>query len=158
MIVYELIPFHGVGPVLLGMSRDQVQAVMGERPDSFKKPPYPSLIDAYHKAGFQVYFDEDDRVEFIELSSLDAPYVVVYRSMKVFEVRADDLVESVSRDTHSEPQQPEPGYSYLFPQLGLSFWREFVPEDDTDPDGQFFSTVGIGTREFFARIVSMRSE
>lgn len=150
MITYEVIPLKGVGPVLLGMSREEVRSVMGMPIKSYKKTCDDStLTDAYHKGGFQVFFDEHDRVEYAELSSSDDSFTAVYKGKEIFQMKADDLVDWISRDAPFDPEDRELGYAYVFPQLELSVWRPFLPENDTDPEGQYFSTIGIGKRGYY---------
>ncbi len=149
MIVYEVIPLKGIGPVLLGMSREEVHLAMGMPTCSFKKcPAAPNLTEAYHKGGFQVFFDEHDRVEYIELSSLDDSFTAVYKGKEVFQTKAEDLVDFISQDAPFDPEDPEIGYSYVFPQLELSVWRPCLPEDD--PEGEYFSTIGVGRRGYYS--------
>lgn len=153
-VVFQVIPLSGIGPVLLGMSREEVQAAMGEEPYRFKKLFWSSnLTEAYHKGAFQVFFDEADKVEFIELSSPGASFAVEYKGVNVFQTRADDLIAFISRDVGCDPQQPEPGYTFVFSQIGLSLWRELVPENDSDPEGQYFNTVGIGTQHYIKTLI-----
>ena len=69
---YSIEPLIGVRPILLGMTRAESRQHMVAEPLSFKKAPtlFPNApeVDAYHDNAFQVFFDEDDRVEYIELS------------------------------------------------------------------------------------------
>lgn len=63
-------PLNGVGPVRLGMSREEVLTAFGPPTLSFRKVTssrYPT--DAWFKNGFQVFYDGDEpTVAFIELS------------------------------------------------------------------------------------------
>ncbi len=150
-IIYEVIPLKGVGPVLLGMSREEVHSVMGLPEKSFRLfADDPNLTDAYHESGFQVFYDKDDRVEHIELLSLDDSFVAIYKGKDVFRTRADELVAFISQDAPFDPEYPEPGCLYVFPQLELSLWRPFLPEDESDPEGQYFSGIAIGKQGYWS--------
>jgi hypothetical protein len=148
--IYEVIPFKGVGPVLLGMSREEVRTAMGIPTKSYRKTGARTLTDAYHRGGFQVFFDEHDRVEYIELSSPDDSFTTVYKGKEVFQTKADDLVDLIAEDAPFDAEDPELGYTYTFSQLELGVWRPVIPEDDNDPEGRYFSTIGIGKRGYFS--------
>lgn len=150
-IVYEVIPLKGIGPVLLGMSREEVRSVMGMPIRSYKKTRDAcTLTDVYHEGCFQVFFDEHERVEYIELSSPDDLFIAVYKGKGVFQTKADDLVDLISEDAPFDPEAPEIGYAYVFPQLELSVWRPVLPHDENDLEGQYFSTIGIGKRGYYS--------
>jgi hypothetical protein len=148
---YEVIPLKKIGPVFLGMLRKDVRSTLGIQPYVFRKgADSSSLSEAYHESCFQVFYDEDDRVEYIEVSSGGAAFVTVYGGKDVFETRASDLVDLVSKEAPFDSEHPELGYSYIFPRLELSLWRPAMPEDEQDPEGQYFSTIGIGKRGYYS--------
>lgn len=142
---FEIKPLVGIGPVRLGMTREESRRAMGRTPDSFQKSPTdPPTTDAYFESAFQVFFDEHDRVEYIELSGPAAPFAALYRGKDVHRASGKDVVALVSKDGAYDPDDPELGSAYLFPSLELSLWR---PEAD-EP---FFATVGIGRRGYFSQ-------
>ena len=149
MLEYPVEALIGVGPVRLGMSRAQSRCAMGLTPDPFQKGSSPILTDAYHDAAFQVFFDADDKVEYIELSS-HGPFVVTFKAVLVFELPAEDLVAFIAKDTPFDPDDWELGYSYIFPELELSLWRPTLPESDQDEDSRYFRTIGIGRRGYYS--------
>jgi hypothetical protein len=137
--------------VLLGMSREGVRSVMGMPLKSYKKTSHsPTLTDVYCDGCFQVFFDEHDKVEYIELSSSDDLFSVVYKGKKVFQTKADDLVDLIEEDAPYDPAAPELGYSYVFPRLELGVWRPAIPEDEDDLEGQYFRTIGVGKRGYYS--------
>lgn len=147
---YEVIPHQGVGPVLLGMTREESRAAMNVPPHSFRKGRFASTdTDGYLDNAFQVFFDHDDRVEFIELSNAPA-ITATYKGRDLFALHADDVVRFVARDAPFDPDDPELGYSYIFPDLELALWRSIRPEDEHDPEGRHFATIGIGKRGYFS--------
>jgi hypothetical protein len=150
MRAYVVNPGVGVGPVRLGMHRDEVRAAMGQEPERFLKAGTSRYeTDAYHDSAFQVFYEGDEpRVEFIELSG-HGGFVAFYRGKDVFGTEASDLVEFIARDAPVDDRDPEFGYSFVFPSLELSLWRPVLPEDD--PDGEFFSTIGVGVEGYFSQ-------
>ena len=171
MQTYSVEPLEGVGPVRLGMTRVESRAAMALAVHPFQKGDSPILTDAYLESSFQVFFDQADRVEFIELSA-GGPCVVLYRDARVLELPAEEAIALVSQDA---PPIDENGdaTSVVFPALELSLWRPFAPYGNTDEifdsgedwgdsgfepieltadsprEGSTFATVGIGRRGYF---------
>lgn len=156
MITFSVEPLVGVGPVRLGMSRQETRDAIDAPVVSFEKGPLSaSPTDAFLENAFQVFYDKDDRAEFIEVSR-NGPFMVLYQGISVFETTADEFLEAVSRDTNYDKDRPEQGYSFVFPEVGLSLWRQSLPEDEEDDEydmdgedyekpGTYFDTIGIGT-------------
>ncbi len=122
---------------------------MPERPRSFRKTP-KSLheTDAFFRNAFQVFYDGDQpAVEYIELSG-GSTIRAFYCDLDVFATPADEVVAFISRDSTFDPNDRKIPYSYIFPGLQLSLWRPTVPESESDSDGRYFSTIGIGTRGY----------
>jgi hypothetical protein len=151
---YEVVPRRSVGPVHFGMSRAEARAAMGREPErSFlKRPQYPVEVDSYHEGTFRIFYDGDvPNVNYIELSAkgeVDA----VFRGIQVFETKASELVDVVSKTDQYDDQHPELGYSYIFPSLDIAFWRPMLPEDE--PECEFFQAVGAGTEGYYAKRVT----
>ncbi len=147
---YVIKPLVGVGPVLLGMTRDEVRRAMPEPSTPFRKVSTAKYeTDSFHKSAFQVYYSGDQpTVEFIELSS-DPIVHVLYGELDIFNAPADEVIAYVSRDAEYDRSDPEIPYSYLFRGLELSLWRPLLPEDENDSDGRCFATIGIGRRGYY---------
>jgi hypothetical protein len=150
LTVYEAIPHVGVGPVKLGMTREEVHRVMPGPREYFLKGLNPEHeTDAFHESGFQVFYGgEMPVVEYIELSR-GAGFRVLYRGLDVFATPADQVLAHVSGDAAFDPDDPELGYAYIFPDLDLSLWRPVLPESPEDPEGREFSTIGIGAAGYY---------
>jgi hypothetical protein len=147
---YEIAPLKGVGSILLGMRREVSRNAMGTSPKTVRKSSAAeSLTDAYNESAFQIFFDAKDAVEYIELSS-GGPIPVIYKGIPVFETPADDLIEVISLDAPYDENDPELGYSYVFPLLELSVWRPVIAESRNDEDGRYFSTIGIGRKGYYS--------
>ena len=148
---YEIVPHVGVGPVRLGMSREDVRRVMPAPCESFLKTPDDAYeTDAFHDSGFQVFYSGDSpAVAFIELSR-DSGFTATYRGLDVFATQADQLVAHVALDGPFDRNNPELGYSFVFPHLDLSVWRPIVPESPEDAEGHEFATIGVGVPGYFS--------
>jgi hypothetical protein len=148
----ELIPHVGAGPVRLGMTRDQARDAVGVEPQPFlKSPGSPYPTDAFDGLGigFHVYYDGPEPVvDFIELAN-GGGLEALLGDVDVFATPADVLVARLEREHALDPSS-EPGYLYLFRDLGLSLWRSTIPESEDDPEGRYFDAVAIGTPESFS--------
>ncbi len=153
--VYDVLPHEGIGPVRLGMSRAEAREAM-ERAGVPPPEQVETSRDLYHHAAFQVSYDAFGTVEYIELGR-DGPFGVRYLGVDVFTTPADELVALVAERAPYDPDDPELGFTYLFPALDLSLWRPVMPEDceeEDEPDeydcGRVFTTIGVGRRGYFA--------
>jgi hypothetical protein len=147
---YLVEPLIGVGPVLLGMSRDEVRRVMSEPSEPFRKVMTSQHeIDSFHQCGFQVsYCGDQPTVEFIELSR-DSGFCARYRDLDVFSMPADDVVAYIALDAAFDETDWEIPYSYIFRELQLALWRPLVPKSDTDTEGRYFMTIGVGRAGYY---------
>ena len=118
----------------------------------FAKGPDPAWeTDAFHGHAFQVFYSgERPVVDFIELSG-GADVRALLGGRAVFDTPAEELIATVSARSPFDAGDPELGYSYVFPELDLAFWRPVIPEAPGDPEGRYFSTVGIGSPGYFRR-------
>jgi hypothetical protein len=146
---YIVQPFIGIGPVRFGMSRDDVRHAMPEQSQPFRKGTNGEHeTDAFHQNGFQVFYTgATPTVEYIELSR-DSGLRALYRDLDVFTTPVDEVAAFIARDATFDESYWEFPYSYIFRELQLILWRPVVPESDTDPDGRYFSTIGIGRRGY----------
>jgi hypothetical protein len=148
MKAFTVSPLTGVSPIELGMSRAEVHSALGKPQVSFHKvADSRSPTDAWYENGFQVFYsDEDFTVEYIELSR-DSGFAAMLFGTDVFNTPVDDLVARVQERAALDETGSEPGFSYIFPAMELSFWRP-VPEA---PEGQFFSTIGVGVTGYYSQ-------
>jgi hypothetical protein len=144
MTPFEVRPHVGAGPVLFGMTREAVRAVIREQPVIFTRgAPDGPAIAAYPEQALQVHYDRDGRVEFIERGRAPA-LRAVYRGHDLLAIAAQEAVDLLAQEAPFDPDDPERGYSSTFPARDLSLWRETLPEDEDAPDGRTFTTVGLG--------------
>ena len=152
MTDYFVVPHSRVGPVQLGVAREESRAAMSGMPHTFCGAPGSQHgTDAWHNNAFQVsYAGDPPSVEYIELSA-GGRFRALYKGTSVFESPSDELLALVSRDAPYDGDDPELGYSYTFRFLDLSLWRPVMPESPDDPEGHKFATIGIGIEGYYAR-------
>ena len=145
--VYKIRPGNGIGPVEIGMSRDEAKRAMektGRRVESFVRWENTPPVLAMQENSFQVYFDRSDRVKEIEVMGPSSdgqgfgeepPFAALYGTVDVFRTRASKLVDVVSQDAAPDPTAEEHGAAFAVPTIGISLWRESTEETP------FFETV-----------------
>jgi hypothetical protein len=141
---FEVAPLKGIGPVLLGMSRDAVRLALGDAFTSFDKVP-SSLhqTDAWHRSAFQVFYSGlPPIVEYIELSR-GSDFSVSVLGRSAFDTPASELINLIEAVTPSDKSDPEHGLSYIFPELELSLWRPSLADKG-------FATIGVGRPGYYA--------
>ncbi len=152
-MIVDLIPLTRVGPVLLGMTREDARAAMGRPFKEFRKSrDSEHTTDAFFNSAFQVFYAGAlPRVEFIELSRSSA-FRAVLNGIDILGLPAEDVVKRVAASVPFDPADPELGYSYVFPKWELAFWRPTRPESATDEDGRHFVTVGLGRAGYYSEL------
>ena len=147
MIEFEIKPLVGVGPVLLGSSRAQVRAVLGE-PSSPSRENREMYFD-----GFFVDYDKAGNVELIELARSEC-YRATFHGTALHEVPAEQAISIVCAYDSYDQNDSELGYSYVFLSLQLSLWRGTVSETDqpaNDTDGRYFEAIGVAVSGYFVQ-------
>lgn len=138
---FEIEPNVGVGPIKLGMPKNEVINLLG-------KPEFENNDRTAYLSGFMIDFDESNHVEFIELSKSDL-FEASYKGINLHNVTALQAVEHVCKFDSYDTSDPELGYSYIFKELQLSLWRNTLPEKDLDEDGKHFESVAIGVSNYY---------
>lgn len=146
MKVFEVEPLEGIGEIKLGMDRKVVRDLMDSVPATTGSR---NQVESYHAGGFQVFYGIEDKVEFIELlrgSGISAHT----RGIDVFATPAQQVLSQIASFSEYNQDDPEVGYSYVFPDLELSLWRPNIPETEEEEDGKYFSTIGIGILGYYS--------
>ena len=148
MLVFTMEPFVGIGPIKFGITRSEVRDILANlgQPDASLRPPNK---DCFFQNTFQVSYDEDGRVEFIETAASN-DFQVLFRGSCLHDMLAEDAVRLVSQFAEYDRDDPELGYSYIFPALQLSLWRPILPSDVDDSEGRHFVAVGVGKEGYFS--------
>ncbi|MGR5150108.1 hypothetical protein ACQKP8_26630 [Photobacterium alginatilyticum] len=141
MKVFEIICLRSIGPVQLEMTVGEVKEILGE----------PDFVNGKRQCfltGIMVNFDNDGKVEFIEVAPSEL-YSIVFNGMDVHRTLASKVIEQVLSKDSYDHEDPEFGYGYVFKGLQLSFWRPVMPEDANDSEGQYFESVAVGCENYF---------
>ena len=140
---YDVVPHEGAGRVRLGMSRPESRTAMGLEPDTYEKHPGSPAVDAYHQSSFQVFFDEEGRVEFVELSRGD-DLEARLGDVPVLDLSVEDALAHVERLAGEAMRDVEVGVTFHSRAFELSLWRE-------SREDEHFQTVGVARRGYWDR-------
>ncbi len=141
---FKVIPHKGIGPVDLGMTREQVRAVLGapSHEDAAREKwgiSFPAKDYVLNNA-FQVSYDSEMNVEFIEAGS-DPAFEVTIDGVPVHSSSPETVLAAIRE--HAEPDESDDEYptNQLFPDLELSLFREHGERDR-------FDAIGISVRGY----------
>ena len=142
---FDIIPHVGIGPVRLGMNREEVLTVLGE-----PERCLPNGRECF-LSGFMVDFNGDGVVEFIEIAA-SKKFRGIFNGKCLHEIPADDALAHVSQFGEFDRKNPELGYSYTFVGLQMALWRGTLPDpgqDLSDADGRYFESVSVAKNGYF---------
>jgi hypothetical protein len=152
MMEFTIDPLVGVGPIKFGQTRREVQAILaglGEPKAVLRNPN----TDCFFHNAFQVSYDDENRVEFIQAADSDE-FQFLFRDESLHEMPAEEAVRFLSQFAEYDRDDPEKGYSYIFPTLQLSLWRGVLPSSVlNDRAGRHFEAVGAGRAGYFDKLL-----
>ena len=138
MQTFEILPNVGMGPIKLGMSKNEVQAELGS-----SGAESLAVVFRYFNNNFQIAFDREDKVEFISLSLTDS-IKGIFEGSELLRLPAEEAVKVVS-DFDSE-EKLENGCTSAFQNLNMSLWRDYKNDSEkTD----YFLEISIGVKDYF---------
>ncbi|GAA3092160.1 hypothetical protein GCM10017562_74230 [Streptomyces roseofulvus] len=140
----HLAPPTGVGPLHIGMTRQDANAALdslrdlsavseSDRPGQHIFRPSGLMVSIHCMRGV---------LQAVELARpMDTTDRVFFHDVDVFALTAREVVARVREHTTIEAHQDDPA-SFVAPDLLLSFWRAFEADDDPDDEqGYYFTTV-----------------
>ena len=164
----EVIPQVGVvvdgKTVHLEDTRENVERTLGAPSGSRWNSLY------YFDNELRVDFDEEGRVEFIELlGGPEGKLQPVIFGLKAFQVEPEAVVELLKEKNGGDFVDAENGYSYAFRKLSVGLYRESVPEnvaemiEEARADGHplsegdieqekrrtHWATIGVGAENYY---------
>ncbi len=120
MDISTITPFEGLGDLKFGLSRQAVRDLLGPDVRSYRKNKYePRDTDSYRRLGLHLYYDADDRLEFIETTPPSDP------TFQGVHLRDADLGRVLARLADQGYHATEDDAGYNFKDLGIGL---YVPE------------------------------
>ncbi|MGR5448080.1 hypothetical protein ACPV47_24575 [Vibrio jasicida] len=140
MEIFEIQLGNSIGPVRLGMTEADVSNVIGA----------PDFIHGHRHHfldGLMVDFDNEGKVEFIEAAASEVFSTTLF-GFDLHRTLATNVLERIQLEGNYDHSDPELGYSYIFKELHLSFWRPTLP-DVEEGEGLYFQSVAIASEGYF---------
>ena len=134
-VEYHVVPLVGIGPIRFGMSRSEVRATFGtpeyvEHAHERFGIHFPEK-DCFFESCPQVRYDEKEEVEDIQFSGHPA-FTVLFDSVPVHDSKVEAVAHAVSERAELDRRDSEFPYTYSFPRIGLSLWRESLDKTRFD--------------------------
>lgn len=156
---FDFTPLTGLGPILLGMARNEVHAALGKPANSLREEVDGNLVDDWFEEELYVFYDAHDSVQYIELSAFRSEQIqVLWEGKDLFAIPAEELItgiEEEGKDAYLRESAELP-YGYTFPGISISFYRPYIPKEyeDDEPDdahgkGRYFERIGMGVAGYF---------
>ena len=155
MVVIDLIPHSGAGPILLGNSRVQAHEALSAL--GFPLEHSRGLLDYFCEASIQIEYSPDERVWFIGLSC-HKRFTVQYQGKNVFALAAPDLFALLAASENSGPHTYV-SYEYFFPDQIITLWDADEQYDCLGNESKpVWAQVGIGGQDYAAAIAAIAAD
>jgi Fe-S cluster biosynthesis and repair protein YggX len=148
-------PSVGIGPFKLGMTEQEVKAVLEQ-----ESAMYSDLLS--------IEYDAKGRVTFLEMSNPDDDSIqFLYGDKDVFRTQANPLINELDKETpYDRDDEAEIGVCFVFKEIAMAFWRpvplteemlqseEFlreVPPEHREQEKKhlFFSTAAVAAKGYW---------
>ena len=132
---FPVVPPHSIGDLRLGMSRDEVHALLGA-PEHVERAyerwglQFPEK-DSYFESCLQIRYDKEMRVEDIQASASDR-FVVTFASVPVHSSTVEEISEVIDDRSPLDEGGREFPWTYSFPEIGVSLWRQHLDKNHFD--------------------------
>ncbi|NGN62555.1 hypothetical protein G5C51_01340 [Streptomyces sp. A7024] len=141
---FVLEPPTGIGPLIIGMPRDDADAaILGLRDVASISASDQPGQHIFRPSGLMISIHcMQGRLKAVELGRPSAATDHVhFRGVDVFGLPAAEVVRRMSNVATIEPDPDDPA-SFIAPDLLLSFWRPFAADDEPEEEqGYYFNSV-----------------
>jgi hypothetical protein len=93
MKILEIIPHVGIGPILLGSTKEEARQALLKI--GFELESSRGVMDYFCNSGIQIEYSKNDIVEFIGTSSEPEIFKVIYKGINVFDTPSEALFKII---------------------------------------------------------------
>lgn len=124
MALTSIVPFEGLGELRFGTPRSAIHSSLRGSPTAFSKVVgAPTMTDSYDALGLHLYYDDEDKLEFIEAFP---PCDPSYSGVRLLADELDQVLSQLAEMGHV-PTRGDVGYH--FDQLGF---RLYSPHESAE--------------------------
>lgn len=155
-LTFDIIPHVGIGPVLLGMTLDEVRMALADLPGAFPEVRKGQTIHCYFDVALQVSFGQSKLVEFIGVYNT-ALLLCKFEDHDVFDLPGPELFSLIASKERSD-QHKYNSSEYLFPDQIVTLYE--ADEQYDRKRGELrpvFMEVGVGNAEYLAAIEAINA-
>ena len=143
-------PNQGIGPIFLGMPRREVARVMTTNNYDCR---HTLQRDIYSKGKIVVDYQND---EVVSVCINRDPYTPSLEpqlfGFNPLQQQAHQTIMRMSLKAIYDHADPQLGMSYIYPDLGIYFWRDTTPED-LEKEMQYQRTAGSTKQAWYTQAV-----
>ncbi|MEZ8306378.1 hypothetical protein AB6C40_19300 [Vibrio splendidus] len=129
----EIIPLCGAGKIRLGMNKVEIREAIGNIPEDIPAHSNSGIEfpenDYFLESAIQITYSKDTGlVDWICFND-NIPFKLLFQGVDLFSLEVSDVIAHVKKYGKLDESDPEIGYSYSFPELGICFWRSSITEE-----------------------------
>ena len=108
-------------------------------------------VDTLVKRSIYLFYTPEGQIEAIECWE-DEGISITFNGCDVHRAQPGHVLKLVSAVAPFDPEDPELGFTYAFPDLSLGLWRADLPSPGEDPGHDArFQTVLVGVPGYYTR-------
>ncbi|WP_227387720.1 hypothetical protein [Pseudoalteromonas piscicida] len=143
---FEIKPNEKIGPIALGVTREEVRAILGD--DAFSGTSGES--DYYFSNAIQIEF-ENNIADFIGVS-FSSDYTVFYQDVNVFDLESEELFILIA--SHESNEHKYNASEYVFPDQIITLWDADSQYDRIGGESRpIWGQVGIGSKSYLKAVI-----
>ena len=139
--ILDVEPHVGIGPLRLGAPRREAHFALPALPTALATEPGAPVAEAWHDFALQAFFDEEDRIEYLEVERGDELRPRLLGAF-VLDLPCEDALAVLEGHALGE-ERPE---GLVVPDLDLLLWR---PREESAE--HCFAAVGVGVPGYLER-------
>ena len=133
MKTVEVVPFERIGDLVLGIDQSSLRNAVG---GDFENQPahvsggisFPEK-DWFYDHSVSVHYDLQSKLANRVSVGIDSPFKVLFKGLDIFSSEVTQVLSHTHKYGVLSENDTELGYSYIFPKLGIDYWRDSITED-----------------------------
>ncbi|EDM25948.1 hypothetical protein LNTAR_06264 [Lentisphaera araneosa HTCC2155] len=145
MIRLEIKPHIGIGPILLGSTKEEARTALSQI--GFELEHSIDVMDYFCNSGIQIEYSKTGIVEFIGTSCEPNHFTVIYNDVNVFNTKATELFELINQN--ESELKPYNDYEFMFPDQIITLWDAQEQYDRYENESRvIWAQVGLGNESY----------